>query len=965
MGAEPSPGVRWLLEPVADTAAAIGTRLARTTNSSEISVRPAWNQDAAAWRQGDRWRLPIPGTLPAIVQVVEVRSDGSGSVHVRGRLEGDAGSGIRMVFREGGMAGVVRRGNGTRFVVAPDPSGGHRISAWEGDEHVRCGNAGPGVGGHDHGAENVRFQAEPLKAGGLGGDSTGIPATRRLHAAGGSGAPYEVDLLVGHTPAATAGAGGEAGIRMLVELAVAESNDAFERSDVRVRLRLVGLVSVDYVESGELRTDLTRLTRADDGWMDEVQRLRDSHAADIVCLVTESEKSNQFAGMANQLRNVEVPSLQMGYTVCLRPYLLGNYTLAHEIGHLLGANHDRDTSPEGGLLNGAYGARFVVDRQTYRTVMAYRPGIQIPHFSNPTVAYRDVPTGVGGVTDNASTLNYVAPKVSAVREPASRLGFGTGGITIDENAGTVQLRLIRTGALTPGTVRVRTVDGSARAGVDYEAVDRVIALPAEGATAEVPVNLRDNAQQDGHRQFSMSLSESTPGLAIGPAAMVLLTLRDDESDQGLLLDTSFRARPGADYVVRALAPMRPGNGEVIVGGGFATYDGMDRPRVARVRTDGTVAPDFRVKVKYEVNTVLRMPDGRVLLGGEFNTVNDVRLNHVAVLLPSGEPDPEFVFETGTDLVVHALALAPEDKVVVGGEFTSVQGVTALRLARITLDGDIDTSFDTRSAADGPVYAVAVDAVGRPIAGGSFGRVEGQARGGVARWLNSGRLDQGFATGGGANGPVLALAVDVQGRILVAGEFTRFDGQAAGRVVRLTEAGELDRTFRASGGSGADDAILSVLARHDGTLWVAGKFVSMDGLARSRVARLKDDGTVDPAFDPGRGPNDWVLALAERDDGGLVLGGVFTEVMGVPRGGLAVLLPSAPGPVRFGWAGWGAIGLRWSAEAWPRQSYAVEQSTDFVDWLRVDTVGAPDGRLGGTVPAAGGSAGFVRLRRLLE
>lgn len=187
-----------------------------------------------------------------------------------------------------------------------------------------------------------------------------------------------------------------------------------------------------------------------------------------------------------------------------------------------------------------------------------------------------------------------------------------------------------------------------------------------------------------------------------------------------------------------------------------------------------------------------------------------------------------------------------------------------------------------------------------------------------------------------------------------------------RLVRLTEAGALDVEFRGNGEVGADDAILAVLVREDGRIWIAGAFVTMDGMARNRVARLREDGTVDPGFEPGRGPNDWVMALGERSDGGLVLGGVFTEVMGVPRGGVAVLLPWAPSPVSFGGAVLrGDEMLQWSGTAWPRQRYAVERSGDLTEWTAEGEVSAADGQVSGAIPVADGKAGFVRLRRVME
>lgn len=949
-GMEGVAQVPWMLETVPDVPDSGRIRQSQRTSAEGLAVRPAWKPDPASWRPGDRWRIPLPEGGFDILRVVDVTSDGLGSVWVRGALEGDAGSGVNLVFFGEKMAGLFRRGDGTRWVASPDAGGDHRVAAWTGDGQALCGNhegANPSGGSGTSGVT----ASEPRGLGLLG------------RAATISGTTHLVDLLVGYTPAAAAGSGGESGVRVLIELAVAEANDAFERSQIRLRLRMIGLMRVDYVESGELTTDLTRLTRSSDGWMDDVPRARDAHAADIVCLVTEFENSNQYAGMANQLRTLESASLELGYTVCLRPYLLGNYTLAHEIGHLLGGNHDRETSPEGGLLSAAFGARFTADGRQYRTVMAYRPGIQIPHFSNPNVLFRGVPTGTRGTADNAETLNVSAPVVAGAREPGSRIGFEGPGIEVGESGGTVFLRLMRTGNRNAASVRLRTLDGSAKAGTDYTAIDRVISLPENGTLVEVPLTVHDTEGSEGDRRFTVGLSEPTGGLAVGPASSLTVNIRDDDAGREVLLDTSFKARPGADYAVRAVATV--GQGDLFVGGGFVTYDRMDRPRLARVRRNGGVDPEFVTKVKYEVNAILPISDGRVAVGGEFNTVNDERLNHVALLLPGGGLDPGFKFETGTDLTVHALALAPDNKLILGGEFTSVQGVAALRVARISLDGAIDTTFDTRTAADGVVHAVAVDGTGRTWLGGRFGRVEGRVRGGVARLLSSGRLDPAYANGSGADGAVRALVIDGQGRAVVAGEFMRYDGRVTGRLVRLTEAGSVDTSFRVNAGEGADDAVLALLARPDGTLWVAGRFVTWDGHRRNRVARLSEDGAVDPGFDPGLGANDWVMAMAERSDGGLILGGVFTEIMGVPRGGVAVVLPEKLSPARIGWSGRVPEGMGWSGLVWPRQTYAVERTDDLRTWVGEGDVTAEDGRVAGTLPVVESGAGFVRLRRVIE
>ena len=89
----------------------------------------------------------------------------------------------------------------------------------------------------------------------------------------------EVDVLVLWTPMTMANTGSEAQMRTGIDLAVAWTNDAYQRSGAEVRLNLVGAEPIDYVEDGDSEIDLGRLSHPSDGFMDEAHDRRDALGA--------------------------------------------------------------------------------------------------------------------------------------------------------------------------------------------------------------------------------------------------------------------------------------------------------------------------------------------------------------------------------------------------------------------------------------------------------------------------------------------------------------------------------------------------------------------------------------------------------------------------------------------------------------------------------------------------------------
>jgi hypothetical protein len=236
--------------------------------------------------------------------------------------------------------------------------------------------------------------------------------------------PVTVDLMVLYTPAAEAGAGGAAGMRSEIALAVTETNAALERSGVLHRYRLVHTALTSYTESGSLGTDYSRLNTRNDGIMDEVFALSERVQADVVSLVVERATGASGTGAVMYSLDQDTSSVHL-WNVIVRAAL--PRTMPHELGHNAGLKHDRDNAADGSAIYSyAYGYRIP---GKFSTIMSYSncstaPCPRIPFYSNPDVDYSDTPTGVADYADEARVLRETMP-VLAGKQGGCVLNNGT------------------------------------------------------------------------------------------------------------------------------------------------------------------------------------------------------------------------------------------------------------------------------------------------------------------------------------------------------------------------------------------------------------------------------------------------------------------------------------------------------------------------------------------------------------
>ena len=344
-----------------------------------------------------------------------------------------------------------------------------------------------------------------------------------------------------------------------------------------------------------------------------------------------------------------------------------------------------------------------------------------------------------------------------------------------------------------------------------------------------------------------------------------------------------------------------------------------------------------------VYAVLPQPDGKVLVGGSFTGLNGANFaTSDRVMRVNADGTRDTGFNSGgvgagprsTD--VQALALQPDGKVLVGGSFLTYNGATASYLIRLNANGSLDTSFHPSGSFNSTVQALAVQPDGKVLVGGNF-------TGYVLRLNADGSRDATFNPGGtGPNNSVAALVLQPDGRVLLGGNFTTFNGSAApGRVLRLTADGTLDATFN-GGGFGANSAVQALALQPDGKVLVGGNFTGYNGnlTVPDYVLRLNADGSIDPNFDTGGYSGltgIFVGALAVQADGKVLVGGSFTDYnYGTAPNNVLRLNANGFLDTGFNGTGSGASGLVYALAPLPGGQVLV--GGDFGDY---NGVNAPD------------------------
>lgn len=392
-------------------------------------------------------------------------------------------------------------------------------------------------------------------------------------------------------------------------------------------------------------------------------------------------------------------------------------------------------------------------------------------------------------------------------------------------------------------------------------VTRLPVLPFAGNTVYALAALNNGSVLCGGR-----FTAADPGANSNNTANYLMRILFNGA-----FDSSFRTgiQAPAGGAVESIA-IQP-DGKILAGGyfyGAISGSAVSGSCILRVTSGGALDTTFGIGTagaNSDVSAIVVQPDGRIVIGGFFNAVNGQTVYGLGRLTPTGQLDAGFNLATssglsgssspagiqGVDNGVYSMAVQTDGKIVVGGAFTTYNGVAAPGLMRIKPDGTRDTAFT--AAPNSEVSGVALQANGEIVAVGFFTGVNNEYHFRAVRLKSDGTIDASFSPLPLFPGKVDALLPMPGGKVVVGGLFDFIAGRPApSNLARLNADLTLDTSFNASG-AGPDGEVTLLGRVGDGRTWASGKFLHYNGTAETYLLRVNADGTPDTTFVSGTGP----------------------------------------------------------------------------------------------------------------
>ena len=300
-----------------------------------------------------------------------------------------------------------------------------------------------------------------------------------------------------------------------------------------------------------------------------------------------------------------------------------------------------------------------------------------------------------------------------------------------------------------------------------------------------------------------------------------------------------------------------------------------------------------------VNKIFLQPDGKIIVIGYFRIYNGVIVNGIVKLNPDGSIDNSFNTGTGFDYSPEDIIRKSDGSFIIVGKFLTYNGTETKYIVKLNSDGNKDETFNAGGVgANNWIYSIKEDSGGRLIVGGIFNSYNNNNQtigqpsltNTVARINSDGSVDTQFnlPSSWNHNGSTFKICLQPDGKIILGGIWTVFNGNPSGSIIRLNSDGSVDSGFNT--GTGFNDKVNSIFLQPDGKIIVGGQFSHFNGASANKIVRLNTDGTRDNSFNVGTGFSStsfttFIISILQQTNNKIVMGGSFENYKGTSFGNI--------------------------------------------------------------------------------
>lgn len=265
-------------------------------------------------------------------------------------------------------------------------------------------------------------------------------------------------------------------------------------------------------------------------------------------------------------------------------------------------------------------------------------------------------------------------------------------------------------------------------------------------------------------------------------------------------DTAFYANLGMGFSSAVFTTSIQTDGKIVAGGNFTNVNGTSQNYLVRLNANGTIDTAFSTNLGSGFNAMIYttsiQTDGRIVVGGAFDQFNSTPRKYLVRLNTNGTLQTSFSNNLGSGFngAILKTTIQSDGRILVGGMFTALNGNTRNYLVRLNTNGTLQTSFSNNlgSGFNNPVFSTSVQSDGKILVMGQFTSLNGTTRNRLVRLNANGSVDTAFSNNlgtafDGVIDIVFTAPVQSDGKILVGGQFTTFNGNTRNYLIRLATA----------------------------------------------------------------------------------------------------------------------------------------------------------------------------------